>query len=84
MTTFECTGWVFLYAQLSCTMPPPPAPVVVCPPVRTWSREFQRKVAAELKAAPGSALARVAVQAIGDRDVARACAARPKPSKEKQ
>ena len=83
MTTFECTGWVFLYAQLTCAMPPPPAPAVVCPPVRTWSRDFQRQVAAELKAAPKSALATVAVQAIGDRDVARACAAKAKTAKEK-
>jgi hypothetical protein len=30
-------------------------------------------VAAELKAAPSSALAQVAIQSIGDRDVARAC-----------
>jgi hypothetical protein len=66
-------GPVFIYAQLTCVMP---TPAVVCPPVRTWSREFQRQVAAELKAAPGSALAKVALQAIGDRDVARACAAK--------
>jgi hypothetical protein len=70
---FSCTGWVFLYAQLTCVMPAP-APAVVCPPVRAWSKEFQRQVAAELRAAPSSALAKVAVQSIGDRDVARACA----------
>ncbi|MEY9110384.1 hypothetical protein ABH999_006580 [Bradyrhizobium yuanmingense] len=70
--TFTCTGFVFIVAQLSCTAPDP-APAVVCPPVRTWSRDFQRRVAAELRAAPDSALAEVAVQAIGDRDVARAC-----------
>jgi hypothetical protein len=62
----------------------PPAPAVVCPPLRTWSREFQQKVAAELKAAPKSALATVATLAIGDRDIARACAARPKPAREKR
>ncbi len=75
--TFTCTGWVFIAAQLVCTMPDP-APAVVCPPVRTWSRDFQKQVAAELRAAPDSALAAVAVQAIGDRDVARACARRNK------
>lgn len=73
MTTFTCTGWVFIAAQLTCTMPDP-APVVVCPPVRTWSRDFQKRVADELRANPTSALAEVAVQAIGDRDVVRACA----------
>lgn len=73
MTTFTCTGWVFIAAQLTCTMPDP-APVVACPPVRTWSRDFQKRVADELRAAPNGALAQVALQAIGDRDVARACA----------
>jgi hypothetical protein len=33
-------------------------------------------LAAEFKAAPGSVLAKIARQAIGDRDVARACAAK--------
>ena len=70
--TFTCTGWVLLYAQLTCIMHTP-APAVVCPPVRTWSKDFQEQVAAELRAAPASALAKVAVQSIGDRDVARAC-----------
>ncbi len=79
MTTFTCTGLVvFIWAELTCIMPPPPAPAVVCPPVRTWSREFQKQVSAELRAAPRSALATVAVQSIGDRDVARACRAKPK------
>jgi hypothetical protein len=73
--TFTCTGWVFIYAQLTCVMPAP-APAVLCPPVRAWSKDFQRQVAAELRTTPGSALAKVAVQSIGDRDVARACAKR--------
>ena len=71
--TFTCTGWVFLYAQLTCVMPTT-APPVVCPPVRIWNKEFQKQVAVELRASPNSALAKVAIQSIGDRDVARACA----------
>ena len=67
-----CTGFAFIVVQLTCTDPAPPA--VICPPVRTWTREFQRKVADEMRAAPTSALAAVAIQAIGDRDIARACA----------
>lgn len=67
-----CTGFAFIVVQLTCTDPAPPA--VICPPVRTWSRQFQKNVADEIKAAPQSALAAVAIQAIGDRDVARACA----------
>jgi hypothetical protein len=57
-------------------MPEPPVPAVVCPPVRTWSKDFQKQVAAELRAAPMSALAKVAVQSIGYRDIARACRAK--------
>lgn len=73
----KCTGIAFFIANMTCTDVTPP-PAVVCPPVRVWSREFQKQVSAELRAAPNSALARVAVQSIGDRDVARACAkARP-------
>lgn len=58
-----------------CRLEAAPPPAVVCPPVRAWSRAFQQRVAAELRAAPpDSALAAVAIQSIGDRDVARACA----------
>lgn len=71
--TLTCTGFVFIVAQLTC-VDSAPAPAAVCPPVRTWSREFQRQVANEMRAAPNSALAQVAIQAIGDRDIARACA----------
>ncbi|MCW2195015.1 hypothetical protein AB7M45_007787 [Bradyrhizobium elkanii] len=78
--TFTCTGWAFIAVQLTCTMPDP-APAVVCPPVRAWSQDFQKQVAAEMRAVPNSALAAVAVQAIGDRDVARACARRKKAGK---
>ncbi|SEC00142.1 hypothetical protein [Bradyrhizobium erythrophlei] len=78
--TFTCTGWAFIAVQLTCTMPDT-APAVVCPPVRAWSQDFQKLVATELRAAPNSALAAVAVQAIGDRDIARACARRKKAGK---
>lgn len=72
----NCTGFAFIIVQLTCQDPAPPPPSVICPPVRSWSRAFQKQVAAELRAAPDSALAKVAVQSIGDRDVARACAER--------
>jgi hypothetical protein len=66
-----CLGLLVMICRLEAA--PPPA--VVCPPVRPWSVSFQKQVAAELRAAPpDSALAAVAVQAIGDRDTARACA----------
>lgn len=67
-----CLGILVMICQAQAVPLPPAA---VCPPVRTWSRDFQKQVAAELRAAaPDSALARVAIQAIGERDVARACA----------
>ncbi len=78
--TFTCTGWVLIYAQLTCVMPEP-APAVICPPVRTWTREFQKAVATEMRASPNSAMAKVVVQSIGDRDVARACRAKRAKSK---
>lgn len=70
----ECTGIAFFVVNMTCKdISPPAAPVVVCPPVRAWSTTFQKQIAAEMRAAPNSALAKVAVQSIGDRDVARAC-----------
>jgi hypothetical protein len=57
--TFTCTGWVILYAQLTCVMPEPPVAPVICPPVRTWSKDFEKQVAAGLRAAPTSALPRL-------------------------
>ncbi len=48
---------------------------VSCPPIRTWTPEFQRAVADELAAAPmKKALTRIVGDAIQDRDLARACA----------
>lgn len=70
----ECTGLAFIMVNVTCREVAPPPPAVICPPVREWSKPFQKQVAAELRAAPNSALAKVAVQSIGDRDVARACA----------
>ncbi|OKO83372.1 hypothetical protein AC629_22785 [Bradyrhizobium sp. NAS80.1] len=69
----KCVGLAFIMAELTCTEVEPPAPAVVCPPVRAWSRAFQQQLAAEIGRSPDSALARVAIEAIGDRDVARAC-----------
>jgi hypothetical protein len=68
---------VLIYAQLTCVTLDP-APAVVCPPVRAWSKSFQTQVEAEMRAAPNRALEKVAVQAIGDRDIARACASTKK------
>ena len=70
----KCVGIAFFVVDMTCTEVSAPPAVAVCPPVRTWSRAFQQQVAAEIRAAPSSALAEVTAQAIGARDVARACA----------
>jgi hypothetical protein len=70
----ECTGFAFLMVNVTCREVAAAPPAAVCPPVRAWSAEFQKQVAREIRAAPGSALSRVATEAIGMRDVARACA----------
>jgi hypothetical protein len=80
MTTITCTGIALGFAMLTCEVPST-VPPAVCPPVRTWTQEFQNRVAAEIEAAPNSALSQVAIQSIGDRDVARACAAAKRKKK---
>jgi len=66
-----CIGIGLVY----CFIQAAGANAVVCPPVRSWTPQFQRQVAQELRAAPkDSAMARVVMQSIGDRDIARACA----------
>ncbi len=40
-------------------------PTAVCPPVRTYNREFQSKLADEIEAAPADAAFPVAVQDYG-------------------
>ncbi len=80
MTAITCTGFALGFAMLTCEMPSTVAPAV-CPPVRTWTQGFQNQVAAEIEAAPNSALAQVAIQSIGDRDIARACTAAKRKKK---
>ena len=69
----HCVGVAFIVLDMTCTQLAAPPPVAVCPPVRTWSQAFQKQVATEMRAAPNGAMAEVVRQAIGDRDVARAC-----------
>jgi hypothetical protein len=68
--TGTCVG-LFI---MSCNFTGGDSTAVVCPPVRTWSKSFQAQVAQELRAAPNSAMGKVVIDTIGDRDAARACA----------
>jgi hypothetical protein len=80
MSTITCTGFAFLFAQLTCSIPETP-PAVVCPPVRVWTRDFQKNRLRRNCARSPIALAKVAIQAIGDRDIARACRSENKGSR---
>ena len=66
-----CVGLIVMHCFVTA---PGAGTVVECPPLRTWTPAFQKQVAAELRAAPkNSAMARIVVDTIGDRDVIRAC-----------
>lgn len=55
-----------------------PAAVTACPPVKPYSKQFQRQLAAELKAiADGSAVSQAIVDYGQLRAAARACAHHP-------
>lgn len=67
---FWCVGLIVL----RCFVETPGGTAVECPPLRTWTPAFQKQLAAELRAAPkNSAMSRVVIDTIGDRDVIRAC-----------
>jgi hypothetical protein len=57
--------------------PPPMVTIAVCPVAAPWSRDYQRRVAAEIKVLPpGSAIEGAVAEALSLRDQARACRAR--------
>jgi hypothetical protein len=69
----KCTGFVLIYAFLTCEEPTKPT-AVVCPPLVGWSKTEQAGAAAELRKLPaGSPLRRMAAVNIKQRDVVRAC-----------
>lgn len=67
--TGTCVGLFVMSCTFTGSVPAPST----CPPVRTWSKSFQQQLAREMRAAPDTAMARVVIDSIGDRDVARAC-----------
>ena len=69
-----CFGLLFVICQ---PVEPTPArvTVAVCPVIAPWSGDYQRRLAAELRALPqGSAVESAVAEAISLRDQARACA----------
>lgn len=75
MTTITCMGFAFIVASITCELPPQPT-AIVCPPVVEWSAAKQKAAAAELRKLPaGHPLRDMAVIAIKQRDVVKACEA---------
>lgn len=72
---FWCVGLIVL----RCFVETSAGTAIECPPLRTWTPAFQKQLAAEIRAAPkNSAMARVVIDTIGDRDVIRACRSKAK------
>jgi hypothetical protein len=68
-----CFGLLFLLCQP--VDEPPHVAVAVCPVTAPWSVDYQKRLAAELRALPaGSAIEQAVSEAISLRDQARACA----------
>lgn len=74
MSTLTCVGFLVFF---ECQMPAPKPPIVVCPPMPAWSREYQGQVADEMVKLPaGSALRRQIGEHIRLRDQIRKCRGR--------
>jgi hypothetical protein len=75
MMKLVCFGLLFLVCQP--IEGPEQVTVAVCPVAAPWSADYQKRLAAELRALPaGSAIEHAVSEAISLRDQARACAAR--------
>jgi hypothetical protein len=73
----SCFGLLFMVCSTAGTPPSSQVTIAVCPVTAPWSRDYQRRVAAELKALPsGSAIDGAVAEALSLRDQARACRAR--------
>jgi hypothetical protein len=71
MSAITCVGLLVWFA---CELPRPAPPVVVCPPVKTWSARQQGELAdAIARLPPGSPLRRAMREHIQLRDQLRKC-----------
>ncbi|HEY7460095.1 MAG TPA: hypothetical protein VH765_15230 [Xanthobacteraceae bacterium] len=69
-----CFGLLFVVCQ-PVDEPPSRVTVAVCPIAAHWSANYQKRIAAELRALPpGSAIESAIAEALSLRDQARACA----------
>jgi hypothetical protein len=70
-----CLGLLFVVCQ--SIKEPGQVTVAVCPIAAAWSVDYQKRLAAELRALPaGSAIEQAVSEALSLRDQARACAAK--------
>ena len=70
-----CFGLLFVVCQP--IEEPGQVTVAVCPVTAPWSVDYQKRLAAELRALPaGSAIEQAVSEALSLRDQARACAAK--------
>ncbi|MCC6946963.1 MAG: hypothetical protein IT539_04265 [Bradyrhizobiaceae bacterium] len=69
-----CFGLLLVVCQPVGAPTPAQVTVAVCPVVAPWSADYQKRLAAELRALPpGSAIEGAIAEAISLRDQARAC-----------
>ena len=69
-----CFGLLLVVCQPLDEPPPSQVTVAVCPVIAPWSADYQKRLAAELRALPqGSAVEGAIAEALSLRDQARAC-----------
>lgn len=70
-----CFGLLLVVCQPMQEAVPSRVTVAVCPVTASWSADYQKRLAAELRAlAPGSAIETAIAEALSLRDQVRACA----------
>ena len=70
-----CFGLLLVVCEPVAIPPPAQVTVAVCPRIASWSADFQKQLAAELRTLPsGSAMEKAIAETLSLRDQARACA----------
>jgi hypothetical protein len=76
-----CFGLLLVVCQPVDVLPRAQTMIAVCPVTAPWSADYQKRLAAELRALePGSAIESAVGEALSLRDQARACSAQSSPT----
>jgi hypothetical protein len=76
-----CFGLLLVVCQPVDEPPRARTTIAVCPITAPWSTDYQKRLAAELRALkPGSAIENAVGEALSLRDQARACSAQSSPT----